>query len=175
VAEKIAAYHEAGHVVCAVASRYHNLVMPITVENAYGEAPISLSKSKVRAGGKPTEVEASLADPEIATDAAIVFLAGFAAEVRYCQIVVDGGGKAKPDRSLSNNDYEAVAFVLGKANVKTPLAELEAAAAEHVAQLWPIITDFAEELHRRRGFDPVDAIDFIQARLGRWYLISAPT
>jgi hypothetical protein len=127
VAEKIAAYHEAGHVVCAVASRYHNLVYPIRVENAYGEAPIALSRSKVRAGGKPAEVDAALADPEIATDAAIVFLAGFAAEVRYCQTVVEQGGSAEPDRSLSNNDYEAVAFVVGKASIKTPLATLEAA------------------------------------------------
>jgi hypothetical protein len=48
---------------------------------------------------------------------------------------------------------------LGKANVKTPLAELEADAAQHVAELWPIFADFAEELHWRRGVDPVNAID----------------
>lgn len=44
--DKIAAYHEAAHVVCAVASRYHNLVLPISVKDAFGEAPIALSKSK---------------------------------------------------------------------------------------------------------------------------------
>lgn len=165
MAEKIAAYHEAGHVVCAVASRFHNLVYPIRVQDAYGEAPVALSRSKVQAGGKPAEVDAALADPEIATDAAVVFLAGFAAEVRYCQSVIEQGGTAVPDRSLSNNDYEAVAFVLVKATVKTPLATLEAAAGERVAELWPIIRDFAEELQRRGTFDPADAVDFVQTRL----------
>lgn len=164
--EKIAAYHEAGHVVCAVASRYHNLVLPISVEGAFGEAPIALSKSKAKAGGKPTEVAAALADPDIAVDAAVVFLAGFAAEVRYCRTMEDAGGTAEPDRALSENDYEAVAFVLGCADVGTPLPALEAAAAERVGELWPVVRDFAEELHRRGVFDPVDAVEFVQQRLG---------
>ena len=167
--EKIAAYHEAGHAVCAVASRYHNLVYPISVAGAgaFGEAPVALSRSKVQAGGKPTEVAAAVADPDISADAAVVFLAGYAAEARYCRSVAGAGEAAELDRGPSNNDYRMAADALARAGVENTFHDLEAAATVRVEELWPVVSEFANELHRRRAFDPVDAIDFIRGRLGR--------
>jgi hypothetical protein len=157
--EKMAAFHEAGHAVLAVASRFHNVVLPISIQDAYGETFVSMSKTKVQASGRSPDVRAAQADPEIATDAAIVFLAGLASERRHCQ--------DKADASLSRNDYTLAERVLGMANVRTPFAELEVEAAKRVDQLWPVIVEFAEELHKRQWFDAVEALEFIKPRLGK--------
>jgi len=36
-----------------------------------------------------------------------------------------------------------------------------------VDELWPVIAEFAEELHRQRAIDTVDALAFITSRLRR--------
>jgi hypothetical protein len=165
--EKIAAFHESGHAVLAVASRFHNIVLPISIQIAYGEAFVSLSRTKVQAGGKSADVRAAQADPDIAADGAIVFLGGLASERRYCELVKEAGGKVEADASLSKNDYALAKMVLDLANVKTPLAELEAEAAKRADQMWPVIVEFAEELHKRQWFDPVEALEFIKPRIGK--------
>lgn len=156
---RIPAYHEAGHVVLAVASRFHSLPAGrVGVEDAFGEALVSLSRSKVRAGGRVEDLSAALADPEVARDAAVVFFGGFAAEVRYCEQV-----GVEPDPALSRNDAHMARVVLDGANTQLP--DVESEATNRVAELWPVITAFAEELHRLRSIDMVDALDFIIPRL----------
>ena len=55
--------------------------------------------------------------------------------------------------------------VLDGAGANTPLPDVEAEATNRVAELWPVISAFAEELHRLRSIDTVDALDFITPRL----------
>lgn len=158
---RIPAYHEAGHVVLAVASRFHSLPAGhVGVEDAFGEALVSLSRSKLWAGGQAEDLSAALAHPEVARDAAVVFLGGFAAEVRYCEQV-----GIEPDPALSRNDARMARAVLDRAGANTPLPDVEAEATNRVAELWPVITAFAEELHRLRSIDTVDALDSITPRL----------
>ena len=163
---KCGVYHEAGHAVLAVASRFHNLVDILAVEAAYGEAPVAISRAKVKATGRPVETcqdfVAAQADPEIAADGALVFLGGFSAERRYCR---ETG--VEPDPALSENDYFLAEHLLGLAGVQTSLEDLETESAKRVDALWPIISAFAEELNTRSLFDPIDALDFITLRLGR--------
>ena len=55
--------------------------------------------------------------------------------------------------------------------MRTPFAELEVEVAKRVDQLWPVIVEFAEELHKRQSFDAVEALEFIKPRLGKkvWF------
>jgi hypothetical protein len=159
--EKLPAYHEAAHAVIAVVSRFHRILAVINVRDAFGEAPVSVSKERLLAGGKKADRSIILADPEIAQESARIFLAGYAGEVRYSQTVKD----TQPDMSLCQNDYNETAEVLARAKVETPLAELEVQSAALVEQYWPVIVEFAEELHKRGEFDPVEADEFITARL----------
>jgi hypothetical protein len=118
----------------------------------------------MRASGKradtPEDTEAALADPEIATDAALVFLAGWAAERQYCQ---QNGTTA--DVSLSQNDYHEARRVLRAANVQTSMSDLDFRAEEQVKRLWNAISEFAEALHEVKSVDAADAYDFISQRV----------
>jgi hypothetical protein len=162
--DKSAAYHEAGHAVIAVASRFHCVYRDISVRTAYREAPFSVSKRKLIAAGKSRELAQMLADPEIAAESAMVFLGGGAAAEKYCGKNC-GAKRAATTDALAKNDYEMTKTVLKDANIKTPLAALAPQAAEKVAELWPVITAFAEELFERKTIDCSEATEFISRRL----------
>lgn len=61
---KVPAYHEVDHAVLAVASQFHSLTPGyVGVEDGAGEAPVSLGRSKVRAGGLGRETSRGAGRP----------------------------------------------------------------------------------------------------------------
>ncbi len=162
MSEKSAAYHEAGHAVAAVASRFHCVYRDVSIHNGESKSPFSVSKRKLMAAGKLSDLPKMLEDPEIAIESAVVFFSGLAAERHYAD---SSEQRAPAVPASAKNDYEMARTVLKDAKVKTPVAVFETQAAEKVDELWPVITEFAEELLHRRAIDASEATEFISHRL----------
>ncbi|MBN4071885.1 hypothetical protein JYT83_00550 [bacterium AH-315-F18] len=159
-ADEIEAHHEAGHAVLAVASRLHRLAGDIAVtKSGHGVAFVSLSKQLLLSNNKPDFSEAQK-DPEVARDVAVVFLAGFAAEQKFCRNEKTAGNNANENRSAADEDYELVDRVLELAECTGELASLERVAVELVEKHWTEIAKFAKTLHGSPGmtisFDDAD-------------------
>ncbi len=162
MSETLAAYHEAGHAVAAIASRFHCVFRDVSLQNGDARSPFSVSKRKLIAAGKLSELADMVADPEIAIESAVVFFSGLAAERQY----VESNARTKESPAAARDDYEMAKTVLRDAKIKTPVAVFETQAAEKVDELWPVIREFAEALLRRRTIDASEATEFVSLRLG---------
>ena len=82
---EIAAFHECGHAVAAMASRFHSAPLALTATTSgHGDAYFGPSARKLRDAGKPAD-QSCVSDPEVAREAALICFAGLAAEKRRCQ------------------------------------------------------------------------------------------
>lgn len=148
---KAAAYHEAGHAVVAVRSRYHSIIGNISADNyGAGAAYVTISKSKCRAAGKfPSE-----ADPDIVRDFAVILKAGLAAE-KMAAHMVDPSIIA--DALASKEDDALLLRQARKAGVDLALNDILAEAEKVLAQHWAEVRKLADLLVKR----PVAAVDVL--------------
>jgi ATP-dependent Zn protease len=156
--KKEAAYHEAGHVVVAAKSKYHNVVDGITL-SAYGqgEASISLSKAKCLAECKTFVDAKSIGkDKDIAREAAIIFMAGYQAEL----LAAAANPMLTANRSTADPDYELAAEVLARAELYERTDCAEQAATEILLQNWELVEKIANAAYSQSSlsFDELHEI-----------------
>jgi hypothetical protein len=193
VIKEITARHEAAHAVLTHISKFHSLVgakssygdmqvsHPILNEDGdeifpairlasehIGDTRVLLSKKKLARVGKPTD-SGVLTDPDYVEDASIIYLAGFAAELHYCKLNSQVSEHYIPERSYSDNDYNAVKELISRAGLpKGKISFYEKQASEAVTRNWRHIQEFAGLLLNSNGntLDAVDAMDYLDSVFG---------
>jgi hypothetical protein len=147
---KAAAYHEAGHVVAALHSNYHNIVHTISVEDyGAGETFISVSKEKCRAAGK----KASQVDPDIVKEFAVILKAGLAAEIIAGRIDTSVVG----DATASKQDDELLTQQLRIVGIQSTPDLFLSEASKMLVRHW----DEVDALAKRLVVGPVEAVDIL--------------
>lgn len=153
-----AAYHEAGHVVVAAKSKYHNVVDGINLASyGQGEVSISVDSAKCRAEGKDVDnEERARKDKDIARESSIIFMAGYQAELQAAA----ANPNLTPNRSSANPDYTVAEAVLARAGLSKKTDRAEAAAADILRQNWGLVEKIANEafLKSSLSFDELHKI-----------------
>lgn len=134
-----AAYHEAGHVVAAKCSKFHDVVGGIDLE-AYGagRSNISLSKSKLQSAGKIPNPGIEY-EKEVVQDLAVVLTAGHAAE----KIAKQKNEALRPDRKCADPDYNLLDDFLQKSGLSRKTDRAENLAYELLSQEWDKVEKIA--------------------------------
>jgi hypothetical protein len=147
---KAAAFHEAGHVVAAIHSKYHSIVGSISIEDyGAGEAFVCVSKRKCLAAGK----QASQTDPDLVRDFAVILKAGLAAEM----IAERTDTSVFSDPRASNADDALLEQQLRSAGI-APTPDVFLASARELLELhWEQVDALAKQL----DLGPVDAADIL--------------
>ena len=126
---EIAAFHECGHAVAAMASRFHSAPLALTATTSgHGDAYFGPSARKLRDAGKPAD-QSCVSDPEVAREAALICFAGLAAEKRRCQ---EMGPPATADAAASWADDKMARNFLADAGVSLEEEQELRASAEAV-------------------------------------------
>ncbi|WP_085034893.1 hypothetical protein [Ensifer aridi] len=152
-----AAYHEAGHVVVALVSSYHNVVSGIDLyQYGAGAADVSVSGSKCKAAGKPAD-ESIRKDKDVARGTATILMAGYQAE----QIAASLNEDLKPNRRCADPDYELALQVLQEAGLakKTDHAERDAKAI--LQANWPVIEKIAQAAFSKGSLSFTELYDIL--------------
>jgi hypothetical protein len=142
-----AAYHEAGHVVAAKRSKFHDVVGGINLE-AYGsgQTDISLSKSKLQKAGKIPS-SGSQRDKDVAQDFAVVMTAGFVAE----EIAAEKNSKIVPNRQCADPDYSVLDGALVGAGLSRKTDRAEISARDLLLQDWDKVERIAALAFEKGG------------------------
>jgi hypothetical protein len=158
---RITAYHEAAHAVVAYLSQYHGLIGGLSLTSPEtGDALIRLSRKKLLAAGKQVD-NTALDDPEVRIDAAVIRLAGYAAEEHYASMHPDQD--VEPNKSFSANDYAEARGLIGDAGVR----RLEPQVRALVSSEWAAIQALAAKLEAEGVLEAIDALDLLNAGYGR--------
>ncbi len=137
-----AALHEAGHAVAAYRSRFHNIVGTINLEEyGAGNINVSLSRKKLEAGGKPTDLSAQK-DKEVAADLVVVLCSGLVAE-RMAE-KSETGLNANPE--CAEPDYELASQHLSRVGLSKKFDLYEQAAGRLLEMEWNLVTALADHL-----------------------------
>jgi hypothetical protein len=145
-----AAYHEAAHAILAHRSRFHALVGPISLEKyGAGEAFVSLSKSKLRAQGKPETLDVQR-DPEVVRDLALVLVAGYVAE----QIAAESDNALRPNIACAIPDHDLLRKQLSSAGLSEDFDQFEAQARITLKTEWALVERVAQHLFKSGGAEP---------------------
>jgi hypothetical protein len=140
-----AAYHEAAHAVVTYHSRFHALVGPINLAKyGQGEIFISLSKSKLNAGGKPATPDARY-DREVVNDFALILTAGYVAE----QLAAESDETLKPNLGCAMPDHELLRQQLSAAGMSTKFDRAEADVREVLKSKWDSVERLANFLYEK--------------------------
>jgi ATP-dependent Zn protease len=152
-----AAFHEAGHAVVAHRSKFHSIEKSINLE-AYGagETSVSLSRSKLLAGGKIANASAER-DKEVATDFAVVLCAGLVAE-RLAEVRENG---ITANQTCAIPDYDLMRQRLAIAGLSKRFDRHEAAAQEILESQWRLVSSLAAYLLERVSVESSEVKSFI--------------
>ncbi|RBW56096.1 hypothetical protein DS906_13915 [Ruegeria sp. A3M17] len=152
-----AAYHEAGHIVAAKRSIFHDVVGGVDLE-AYGAGGthISLSKTKLRNAGK-IQSPSSQHDKDVAKDLAVVLTAGFAAE----QIAAQKNLALTPNRQCADPDYDFLDDVLQNAGLSRKTDRAELAAHTLLTQEWEKVERIAALAFEKGGLSSAQLDELI--------------
>ena len=142
-----AAYHEAGHVVIAKLSMFHDVVSGIDLSKyGSGYADISLSKSKlIKAGKKPDA--SSQTEKVVTQDFAIVMTAGYAAE----QIAAEKNPNIVPNRRCADPDYLLLHQSLKNAGLSKKTDVAEASVRALLLENWEYVERIASAAFDKGG------------------------
>lgn len=158
----VAAYHEAGHAVFAVASDWIELVGPVALaERGHGEAPVKLHEAAIKSALAQGVLDVAEPREELIR----CFLAGAAAERRIVEL---RGLAITPEATLvaAGGDYAAVQTQMDKLSFDRPfqtLAGYEADATRFMSSVgWAVVERFAEELLERRSMSGTEAVALIE-------------
>ena len=152
-----AAFHEAGHIIVAFLSKYHSLTGQISVDAyGHGAASVTLSKSKLEAGGKSPDLS-SRTDKEVVRDLGPILVAGLEAE----KIAAEQGKISSANEVAARLDYELLAQELVAAGLskKTDVAEQHARSI--LREEWQLVESLASHIHRSAVLDAMDAVELI--------------
>ncbi len=141
---KRAAYHDAGHVILTITSRFHVIHLPLSGQQACAGPLIAVSQARL-AASRSADPKGMLLRAEVAVETAVLFLAGRAAERHNCASVDSAEGMAEPESCATAHDHALARLTLAWARVATPLESIEAEAARRVNPLWELITRYAED------------------------------
>lgn len=167
----LAGYHEAGHVVLAVVSNYYSLKCgrrEYVALSAYGagDVAIHLNPQKCKRHGKePLET-----DVDIAKEAAVIMVGGYAAE----QVLFKVKGEDPqftPSETCSRPDWSLATDALKKAGIyEVDREEYTAIAAQQLTHYWANVTSLAERLlaEPEQRLESYDAEQMIEEELGLW-------
>ena len=96
---QLSAFHEAGHTVAAMFTRYHTVPWQVRAyQNGHGECQVGFSRRRCEAQG----VKYDPSIPTIASETALIMCAGYEAERIFA---VENGATA--DAAASQGDYDA--------------------------------------------------------------------
>jgi hypothetical protein len=159
----IAAFHEAGHCVLAHVSQFHGVAPgPITLGSyGSGAAHVMLRKSALALAGMPVE-ESSTAHPDVASDLAVVLVAGLAAE----RIAQSKYSWLAADVQSADPDYRKARADLARAGVATNLAIFEELATQKLARHWQAVERIAETLAQKNTIEGLDVVDILAEEIG---------
>lgn len=152
-----AAYHEAGHVVLAWLSAYHNVVAGIDLY-AYGAgaAVVSVSKSKCRAVGKP-EDESAGRDKDVAQTSVAILMGGYQAEL----IAAESNSAMKPNRSCADPDYVLAAQLLADAGLSKKTDRAAQAANAVLRDNWDMVEKIAKAAFAKGSLTFIELYDIL--------------
>ena len=165
----IAAYHEAGHVVLAVASKYYSLkcgAHEFVAIGAYGsgDVAIRLNSEKCRRNQK----EPIDTDPDIAREAAVIMVGGYVAE----QILFEAKERDMqftPSEECSRPDLNMARDALGEAGiVDINWEEYKGIARLQLDRYWENVRSLAERLlsEPNQRLESYDAEVMVEEQLG---------
>jgi hypothetical protein len=158
--ELVAAFHEAGHAIAAHRSKYHAIVGSINLAMyGSGEIYVSLSKSKLRAGGKEVS-PASQTDKDVAIDLAIVLSAGLVAE----RLAAGKVPNIVADPQCAQPDHALLKEQLVGAGLSENFDRYEATALALLEQEWSLLASLAGYLHKNIATASIDVREFIDER-----------
>jgi hypothetical protein len=152
-----AAFHEAAHAVVAHTSAYFTLAGTVSIQNAgTGFADIGPSRRKLTAAAKP--IDASIdADPQIASELAIILLAGIEGEI----IAEEQNTTLRADVDRSEPDICFAVEKLEAAKVATDLDVLRGEARERLEANWSKVERLAQQLIAQGALPAVDVVDLL--------------
>lgn len=156
--KKVAAYHEAGHVILAQLSRFHSAVNDIDLgEYGQGSAQISLSRHKLQLANLAADASSQRL-PMVAVDLAVVLCGGYAAE----ELASQREPGITPDVSCSGPDFSLAIQQLATAGAQQQdLVQYCALAKEVLNMNWHYLHGLAGRLFELGVMSAQDAYDYL--------------
>lgn len=156
--KKVAAYHEAGHVILAQMSRFHSVVKDMDLgQYGQGSAHISLSKHKLQLANLPADA-ASQRLPVVAVDLAVVLCAGYAAE----ELASQREPGIMPNVTCSGEDFKlAIEQLVASGAQQQDLVQYCALAKEVLSMNWHYLQGLANRLFQLTVMSAEDAYVYL--------------